>query len=116
MAKVKVSCVPPEEPQGIPNAVSSRRTAAAPEAEGTGVGVAQGIPELSAALCRSTDGGAEGCEVGAIPATAPLTHGTSRAVPQPLCPMSLAGARCALGAAEGTGRPWSGSNLGSSSG
>lgn len=101
---------------GHPSAVSSRRTAAAPGAEGTGVGVAQGIPELSAALCRSTDGAAEGCEVGATPATAPLTQCTCRAVPQPQCPMSLAGARCALGAGEGTGRPWSGSSLGSSSG
>lgn len=83
VAKVKVSCVPPGEPQGIPSAMSSRRTAAAPGAEGTGVGVAQGIPELSAALCKSTDGGTEGCEVGATPATATLTHCISRAVPQP---------------------------------
>lgn len=41
--KVKVSCVPPGEPQGIPSAMSGHCTAAAPGAEGTGVAVAQGF-------------------------------------------------------------------------
>ena len=50
LAKVKVPCAPPGEPQGVPGRCQQRCTAAAP---GLGQGGRHGrVPELSAPLCQ----------------------------------------------------------------